>query len=132
VIEKKLRLFVDLITNFNVTLRKEFKQNGYILNYFKRRIYPEKNYALVNNYIQSTAADIIIRKILKIRELLTKYNPLNSIVLQNHDSVLLNFCKYDIENTDIVLKIKEILEESENGLFNKVSLKYGTNWRDLT
>lgn len=112
-------------------LEKEFKEKGYIINIFNKKIYPDKEHACLNNYIQSIAACILIIKILKIKKHLINYSTINKIVLQNHDSLLLNFLEKDIDNTYIVKEVKTILEGSENNLINKVDLKYGYNWKEL-
>lgn len=126
-IEKLSQPFEEL----KLKLKEELELNGYVINPFGRFIIPEKNFAVLNNYVQSTAADIVIRKLLKIKRLLNSYNSLNRIVLQKHDSILFNLREIDIEQEDIARKIKEILEQPENDLFGKVTLKYGKNWRDL-
>lgn len=111
-------------------LQKQLKEKGYIENYFDRNIKPDKIYACLNNYIQSTAADFIIIKIEKIIGLLSAFPAQNRIVLQNHDSILLNLeLKY--VNEDLALKIQNILQEPEYNLFANTTFKYGRNWSAL-
>jgi len=128
---KKLKELSKPVERLKKQLIKELKDNGYVVNPFDRQIVPEKDHAVLNNYIQSTAADMVIVKLLKIREYLKKYDPINHIVLQNHDSILLNLKMLDVEETDIAYDLKMILEEFECDLDGKVSVKYGQNWRDI-
>lgn len=109
-------------------LQKEFDENGFIYNYFGRQIFPQKKYACLNNYIQSTAADFLIIKIQKLRELLSQYTLLERIVLQNHDSIVFNLSTKVIEETNIADDILNILESEENSLKAKTDIQYGTTW----
>lgn len=112
-------------------LESDLKENGFVINPFGRHIVPEKQWAVMNNYIQSTAADIVIRKLLKIKKFFEDYDLSNRVVLQKHDSILFNLREIDIEENNIALKLKQILEGSECDLFGKVSCIFGKNWRDL-
>jgi hypothetical protein len=132
-IEKaKLLNLIKPITVLQKKLNNDFKINGYITNYFGRKIYSEKSWACLNNYIQATAAEIIIIKLEKLFSLLKGYNSLNKILLQNHDSILLNLRIEDIEKTEIANDIKNLLEKPENKLTSTVDIKYGYNWRDIS
>lgn len=115
------------ITKLSLRLQKELKSKGFIENYFDRNITPEKEYACLNNYIQSTAADFVIIKIEKAIELLSNYNPINKIILQNHDSIVFNLAIEDINN-GLALEIKNLLEKEENNLTNTITFEYGNNW----
>lgn len=127
-LKEKLLETIKPMEELKQRLTTEFETNGFILNYFNRNITPEKNYTCLNNYIQSTATDFFIIKLFKIKELLARYSSLNHIVLQNHDSVLLNLTIDEIDNTDLVKEIFNILREQENGLVAEVDMKYGINW----
>ncbi len=120
------------IQNFQKKLELELKTNGFIQNAFGRNIYPDSKYLCLNYFLQSTAADILILKLIKLTELLSHYDCLNKIVLQNHDSILLNLSLDAIDATEIANEIKEMLELPENGLGSKVDTKYGLNWRQLS
>lgn len=123
-----LKPISEPVEKLSLELQKKFDANGYIVNYYGRDIVPTKRFACVNNYISSTATDYIILKITKIIEYLKQYSPINKIVLQNHDSILLNLSVKDIENTDIALDILNILESEEDSLKTRVDIKYGYNW----
>lgn len=128
---KRLRELGNPIEKLKRQLAKVLVAQGYVVNPLRRPITPEKAFAVLNNFVQSTAADIVINKILKIRDYLKKYSPYNRIVLQNHDSILLNLTISDVENTEMASDLKRILEEPEKNLSGKVSLKYGVDWKSL-
>lgn len=128
---KRLKELTEPAKKLEARLQKEFKRDGYIINPFGRPVVSEKTYALVNNYVQSTASDLVIIKILKIRTYLKQYNTLNRIILQNHDSILFNLRISDVEETSIAQDLKLILEEPEMDLSGKVSIKHGFNWKDM-
>lgn len=131
-LEVKLLEIVAPIVGFQKKLEIEMKHNGFIKNYLGRNIFPEKTWALLNNFTQSTAADIVIIKLTKLNALLAKYDRLNKIVLQNHDSILLNLNLKTIEETNIASEIKTLLESPENGLVSKVDIKYSWDWKSLS
>ncbi len=125
----------DTLTCINILkskLEEEYTKYDCIKNHFGRSIYPEKEWALVNNFIQSTAADFIIIKLDKLFKLLEQYNSSNKIVLQNHDSILFNLNCNDMEETDMLDKMDEILSSSENNLFATYKIKQGDNWKELS
>lgn len=107
---------------------------GLILNYFNRYIHVQKPHALLNNYIQSIAADFICFKIRMIIELLKskKVNlSRNKILLQNHDSVLIQLESKIIESSDIVEDILNIMECSINQLKGFVKFNFGKHWGEI-
>lgn len=102
--------------------------NSVVENYFGRHIHVKKKHAVLNNYISSTASDFIYNKFLFILEILSNKN---KILLQNHDSILLQLSLYDIENSNIMEDILNILRAPIFGLSGRIDYKYGYNWRDL-
>lgn len=127
----KLNETIRPVQKLRAELGEKFEKQGYIVNRFGRKIIPEKKHAVLNNYIQSTAADIVIVKLQKIEHHLLAYDEQNTIVLQNHDSILLNLRIDDVEQTDIAQETKDILESPEQGLYGKVDIEYGINWREI-
>lgn len=69
-------------------LVSEFKNKKYIRNYFGTFVFPQKEHAIYNNYIQSTAADIVAKKIIEIHNLLLKFN--SKITTSIIDSVVVD------------------------------------------
>jgi DNA polymerase I-like protein with 3'-5' exonuclease and polymerase domains len=129
-LREKLIKFVEPINILKNNLAEEYKANECIKNYFHRTIVPEEEYKCLNNYIQSTAADFLIRKILKIQDLLEQYSNSNCLLLQNHDSILFNLNLKEVEETQLVECIIEVLESDEDGSTGVVKLNYGKNWEE--
>ena len=117
------------IEKFEEELFDQFDKKGSITNFFGREIYPQKRYACLNNYIQSTAADFVIIKLEKLFDLLSSTtNSLDRVVLQNHDSILVNLSIDAINNSSLVEDIKLLLEAPENGLKAQIEINYGRDW----
>ncbi len=109
-------------------------QSNLIYNHFKRIVKVEKSHALLNNYVQSTAADFINFKIKAINNLFikNKLNSKNKILLQNHDSILLQLTFEVLSNSNVFEQIIKILESSEGDLFGRVKFGFGDNWKELS
>lgn len=93
----------------------------------------EKEHAVLNNYIQSIASDILYKKIKDILEIfhINKLSKKNKIILQNHDSLLLQIENSVIIKTDIVEQINKVMQEAMFCFSPKVEFKSGTNWGEL-
>lgn len=129
-IEKWYNQFIPMIK----TLTEEYEEKGFITNYFGRTIYPKKQHALLNNFIQSSAADFLIQKIIKIDKLLL--NPLYKncyLLFQNHDAIIMDLSLSKTKYTPLLREISQILNSKEKGIsasfkINKgVSLKLENN-----
>jgi hypothetical protein len=127
----KLLEITSPMAGFQKKLDYDLKTKGFITNHFGRNIHPEKSWASLNNFFQSSAADILILKLTQLKDVLKNYPPINKVVLQNHDSILMNLSIETIETTNIANEIKDLLEMPENGIGSKVDLKYGENYRDI-
>jgi len=95
-------------------LISEFKNKKYINNYFGTFVFPQKEHAIYNNYIQSTAADIIAKKIIEIHSLLLRFHSkittsiIDSIVVDIHpdeEFLIENITKIMSKVDDFDLKI---------------------------
>ena len=102
------------ILDSKIGLISEFKNKKYIKNYFGTFVFPQKEHAIYNNYIQSTAADIIAKKIIEIHSLLLKFNSkittsiIDSIVVDIHpdeDFLIENITEIMSKVDDFELKI---------------------------
>lgn len=113
-----------------------FHSNSQILkNYFNRFIHVSKSHAVLNNYIQSIAADFLCLKICMIIDLLD-INSLdkkkNKILLQNHDSILLQLEAKVIDSSDILENIINIVDCQINDLVGISTFGYGDNWGEIS
>jgi len=111
---KNITEILKPILNSRQSLMEEFKNKEYIKNYFGTFVYPQKDYAIYNNYIQSTAADIIAKKIIEIHGFLLKYKSkittsiIDSIVVDIHpdeDFLIENIVEKMSKIENISLKI---------------------------
>jgi hypothetical protein len=79
-----------------------YKENGFIVNIFGTVIRPQKKWAVYNNYIQSSAAEIIIEKLFEIKDFIKKNNLKSEFIFQVYDSFIFDVHPNEIE------KIKEL------------------------
>lgn len=107
-------------------LMKEAEDNGYLINKWGSIIKPEKTYAGFNNYIQSTGSEIIVDKILEIKELIK--NLRSEFLFQVHDSLIFDIHPDEI---GIVQEIAKLLSYNKGMLFS-INYKSGPNYRDLS
>lgn len=131
--EYDIDINVSLLANHPLFSKElEIKcENSIILSYFKRPILTTKSWALKNNFIQGTAADIFFNKFQRVLSILPK-NKESKIILQNHDSLLIQLKIKDIINTDIVEEILECMTSSLDIFTFKADFKYGKIWSELT
>jgi DNA polymerase-1 len=107
----KIKEFLKPINDNSKKLSENFKEKGFIINPYNTIVYPNKEWAVYNNYVQSIAADMVVDKLFKIKELLSDkksqfmYQVFDSFVFDIHPEEL-----YLLEN------IKNILEK--NGKYN--------------
>lgn len=109
---KLKELLIDKMSGLKNQLTMEYKTHGYITNVFDRKIVPNKDYALLNNFIQSTAADFINAKLFTLFLFLKKYK--SEICFQNHDSIIFNIV--DSEHEQIICLLNEILHKPQKSL----------------
>jgi len=123
---RRIKSFLRPIFNKAAEVVEEAKLNGYLINKWGSIIRPEKDFAGFNNYLQSTAAEIIVDKVLEIKILLVGYR--SQFMFQVHDSLI-----FDIhpEEEHLVEKIAKILSYNRGMLFS-VNYKSGSNYRDLS
>lgn len=102
-------------------------RNGIIQNFFCRNVHYKKDHAILNNYISSTAADILY---IKFREVLDLIGSNGNIVLQNHDSLLMHLKEEFIESEGFD-KVLELMKEPISGITGRIDFKYGKNWKEM-
>jgi DNA polymerase I-like protein with 3'-5' exonuclease and polymerase domains len=107
------------------------EKDMFLENYFGRIIKIEKEYAILNNYIQSSGVDfvcIVLTKVYKQFDYYYSSYPKNKVLLQNHDSFLLQ-----VENAFIDAdEFKELdIIVCSSFLFLNPVMKYGQNWGEL-
>jgi len=105
-------------------LLKKYWDETYVKTYFGRKIEADKHHAL-NYIIQSTAADLFLRQMIKVWELLK--NKQSYITFCLHDSLVIDLAQ---EDEDMLLDIKEAFINTELGMF-KANLHGGQNFGEM-
>lgn len=127
----------DNLTKAIITKNQYHLQRNKIFLKSGRLIKFEKYYAILNNYIQGCAADIFYERIQKILNLFQelKLGRKNKILIQNHDSFLLQLELKVIACSDILENIKAIVKkETRNSYFKDLNftIKTGYNWGEMS
>lgn len=122
----KIKKFLDPIIQNSKKVSDSFKKSGYIINPYNTIIYPNKEWAVYNNYVQSIAADIVVDKLFKIRELLKDKK--SNFMYQVYDSFIFDMHP---DEQELLENIKNILEKNGKYFF-EVDLKIGKNLMDCT
>ena len=106
-------------------IRSVFKDKEYIVNDWGSIVRTEKEYASFNNLIQSTASEIVVDKVLEIRELLK--NKKSQFLFQVHDSLV-----FDIHPSEknLINTIGSILS-NHKGMHFTLGYKLGKNYKEL-
>jgi len=122
----KIKQFLEPIFNKAKKVIEESKDKGYLINKWGSIIKPEKDFAGFNNYLQSTAAEIIVDKVLEIKSLLIGKK--SQFMFQVHDSLV-----FDIhpEEEYLVEIIAKNLSYNRGMLFS-INYKSGPNYKDLS
>jgi len=112
--------FLSPILSKSKQLKSELEKNGFIKNYFGTIIYPQKSYAVYNNYIQSSAADIIARKIISVNSILSGYK--SKIITAVHDNIIVDFHPSEEFLIDDILEEMETISDLRFNLTSKKML----------
>lgn len=121
---QNVKEFLKPILNTSDYINNVYKELGYIINPFGTLIKPNKTYAAFNNYVQSTAADIVVDKIEEIKNWIK--NKKSSFMFQVHDSFVLDVSPEDI---GAVEEIKQILSKYNDMIFD-VEVSSGKNYSE--
>jgi hypothetical protein len=105
-------------------LLEKYWDGTHIKTYFNREIEADKHHAL-NYIIQSTAADLFLRQMIKVWELLKDKK--SQIAFCLHDSLIVDLAE---EDEEIVNEIKEEFANTELGIF-KVNVFGGKNFGEM-
>ncbi len=109
---------------YNKQIYEKYYDGEKIRTPFGREIPVEKRKAL-NYLIQSTTSDIVLENVYKIMRLLKDYRSKVAFVL--HDSVVLDFCKEDV---NLVREVKDTFEETRFGKYSS-TIKLGKNFGNM-
>jgi len=123
---KQVQEFLKPILDNAKSIKEEFKNCGYIINPYNSVIYPQKEWAVYNNYVQSIAADLVVDKLFIIRKLLSGMK--TRFMYQVYDSFI-----FDVHPDELffIEKIKSTLEKSGSYRF-EVECVTGKNLMECT
>jgi len=120
----RVKKFLEPILNVSNYINDVYKELGYIINPFGTLIKPNKSYAAFNNYVQSTAADIVVDKISEVKNWLKDKD--SSFMFQVHDSFVLDISPKDL---NAIEEIKSILSKYNDMAFD-VEILYGVDYME--
>jgi len=103
---------------------QKYYSDGQVTTFFNRIIDSDDHHAL-NYIIQSTAADLFLRQMIKVWEYLKDKK--SNIAFCLHDSLVIDL-HHDDEN--IIQEIKELFADTELGRF-KVNVSHGKNFGEM-
>lgn len=98
-----VKLFLSPILTTSEYINSVYKELGYIINPFGTLIKPNKSYAAFNNYVQSTATEIVVDKIKELKTWLE--NNKSSFMFQVHDSFVMDIHPDDMNSIDEIINI---------------------------
>ena len=96
----------------NVVKQKYFNSNSNLARTHFGKVIETDDFHAVNHIVQGTAAEMVMRQILKIKKILTKRKSFVKMCL--HDSIILDMSKADM---DLFLDIVEAFTNTELGKY---------------
>lgn len=121
----EVKRFISPLIKKSKELMEEAERNGYLINKWGSMIYPEKTYAGFNNYIQSTASEIIVDKLIELKVMLRGMR--SQFMFQVHDSIVMDIHPDELH---LVQEIAKMLSYNR-GMAFIVGYKSGVNYKDL-
>lgn len=122
----RVKEFLSPIINKSNEIRDLCKEFGYVINPFGIIIRPQKIWAAFNNFIQSTAADIVVNKLYEIQFYLQ--NKKSTFLYQVHDSFI-----FDIHPDELdILPILSALLSKNFAINFSIEYKTGNNLAECT
>jgi hypothetical protein len=118
---KEVRKLLKPIIDNSKRVSEEFKKTGYIVNPYRSVIYPQKEWAVYNNYVQSIAADLVVDKLFAIKKLL--HGMRSKFMYQVYDSFVFDMHP---EESFLIERIKETLQKSGSYHFDTEYVKGNT------
>jgi len=106
------------------SVTKKYYNGTHVSTFFNRIIEADEYHAL-NYIIQSTAADLFFKQMIKVWEMLKKRN--SKIAFCMHDSLIIDYCEKD---NNILVKLKKIFSNTDLGNFI-VNVSVGKNYGEM-
>jgi hypothetical protein len=121
-----IKKFLSPLLEKSAELSAVYDELGYVVNPFGTLVRPTKRWATFNNYVQSTAADIVTEKIIEISSLVTSIK--SKFIFQVHDSFVFDIHPDEINMIPEIVKVLSI----HNGISFNVETKIGKNLLECT
>ncbi len=122
----KVKAFLSPILTTSEYINNVYKELGYIINPFGTLIKPNKSYAAFNNYVQSTATEIVVDKIQELKYWLK--NSKSSFMFQVHDSFVMDIHPDDMSS---IGEITKMLSKYNDMVFD-IDYSSGKNYMECT
>jgi hypothetical protein len=121
-----IKSFLSPLINMAHEMRDKYSNRGYLINDWGSIVRIEKTHASFNNYIQSTASEIVVDKVWEIRELLKGKQ--SQFLFQVHDSMVFDI--HPSENS-LIQEINRVLSVCNNMHFT-LAYKIGSDYKNLS
>jgi hypothetical protein len=121
-----VKSFLSPLIEMANEMREQYSNKGYLVNDWGSIVRIEKTHASFNNYIQSTASEIIVDKVWEIRELLKGKK--SQFLFQVHDSVVFDIHPLEV---DLISEIGKVLS-IHNGMHFTLAYKVGLDYKNLS
>jgi hypothetical protein len=118
--------FLSPLIQIANNMKEQYSNKGYLVNDWDSIIRIEKTHASFNNYIQSTASEIIVDKVWEIRDLLKGKK--SHFLFQVHDSMV-----FDIHPSEksLIQEIGQVLSMHRDMHFT-LAYKFGLDYKNLS
>lgn len=124
IIYKKIIEDLNPIIELSEYINNQNKEIGYVINPYGTVIRPRKNYASFNNFIQSTASEIVVEKLFEIKNFIQ--NKKIHFIYQVFDSFVFDFNESEFNNIN---ELRDLLVHNKKMDF-PVEHKMGTTLAD--
>lgn len=128
-VEKIILTFKELRNHINKFIsdrEKQYKEHGYVVNSYGRKIWPKDKNCIFNNVVQSIGAEVLIEDILSVAELGLKNTDL---MFHKFDSLIFDIDKQNLSGS--IRKIRKIMENINQDFNLRVKIKIGKNMADM-
>jgi hypothetical protein len=107
----KVKSYLSPLYSKATEVAEYYDEHHFIVNIFGTVIRPQKKWALYNNYIQASAAEIVVEKLFEIKKFLFDNKLRSDLVFQVYDSFVFDFHP---EELHFIEKLEEILNKFEH------------------
>lgn len=121
-----IKQFLAPLLKKSEELHNMFSEKGYIINPWGTIVRPEKDFASFNNFLQSSAVEIIVDQLYKIKRYLSNYQ--SQLLFQVHDSLV-----FDIhpKEAKIIRDLAKLIM-CYNDMFFNISYSSGYDYKNLS